>query len=399
MELFLKIMLIVHITCGFTSLITGGIAMIVKKGGRVHKKAGKIFFYAMLGVSFSAVTIASLKWNTFLLTIGIFAFFQNYSGYRSIKNKSLKPSRLDWVVLAVATVNGLLMIYSMHIVLMVFGGISTSLAIGDFRIFLLTMRNKEIKKQQWLLRHIGYMIGAYIATFTAFLVVNIKHFEPAWLPWLAPTVLFVPVIIYWSGKVSKKTKPPAIKQASLLLFILLGINTAYSQPYMQGKTRHRFAQLNLGADVCMFPGDGSQSYLADGSKFQLANQTETRLIIGGTHFWGHADFFVAFKVAGFGKSGFGTSVETGGKYFPWRIEDKKLRPYIGLSWLPTSYQQGDGVFQLRNKYPLTAGLVYNRGHHLIELGTAYIYNNKQDYYISPPLEVPVNPAFQDKPCL
>jgi hypothetical protein len=39
------------------------------------------------------------------------------------------------------------------------------------------------------------MVPAYIATVTAFLVVNVSYECPVVI-WLAPTVLFVPVIIY-----------------------------------------------------------------------------------------------------------------------------------------------------------------------------------------------------------
>jgi hypothetical protein len=43
------------------------------------------------------------------------------------------------------------------------------------------------------------MIGAYIASITAFLVVNID-FVPGAILWLLPTFLMVPLIIVWSNK-------------------------------------------------------------------------------------------------------------------------------------------------------------------------------------------------------
>lgn len=175
----------------------------------------------------------------------------------------------------------------------------------------------------------------------------------------------------------------------LLLFItiqFLGF-TSPAQPYVEGgKTRHRFAQLSLGLDSRLFSGYGSQSSFSNTSgqieKFKLKNHAETRLIIGGTHFWGHADFYIAIPVASFGKSGFFTSVETGAKYFPWRIERNKIRPYIGSAWLPTLFQQGQGVTLIRFKYPITTGFVFNYKNHLIELGAGYNYDNKENYYIT-----------------
>ena len=48
------------------------------------------------------------------------------------------------------------------------------------------------------------MMGAYIGAITAFLVVNIHDFEPAWLIWLLPTFILVPLMRFWTWKYAKK---------------------------------------------------------------------------------------------------------------------------------------------------------------------------------------------------
>ncbi len=204
MELLLKLMLVLHIASGFLSLLTGLVALVVKKGGRTHRLSGKVFFYGMCGVAFSGLVLGWAKANYFLFMIAIFSFFMNYSGYRSTLNKSLKPNIPDWAILCIGLVNSLFMLYSANIVLMVFGGIGAALALGDIRIFVLTLRGKDIGRLQWLFRHIGMMVGAYIATVTAFVVVNVHDVRPVWLPWLLPTVLLVPVIIYYNIKYRRK---------------------------------------------------------------------------------------------------------------------------------------------------------------------------------------------------
>lgn len=194
---------------------------------------------------------------------------------------------------------------------------------------------------------------------------------------------------------------------ALLLCLLLPVFTT-AQPYIKAKTRHRFAQLNLGVDFCHFSGAGTQTYYYDKTgnldKDVLGSKNELRFIIGGTHFWGHADFFVAFKLLQATDQPFGSSVETGGKYFPWRIEHGKLRPYIGVSWLPVSFSQNRtfapqdekrGPVQIRNQYPLTAGIVFNYKAHMIDIGAAYMYDNKSSYYIDRTTLAPVTmPAFR-----
>jgi len=212
-ENMFNIILIIHIGSGFTALLCGLFAIVAKKGKPMHRNAGKIFFIAMIVVAVSAIFMSVAHRSMFLFTIGIFAFFQDYFGYRAIKNKSMKPSAFDWVVLVLAAVNSIVMISTFQIVLMVFGGISASLAYGVFRTFLLTSKDKEIPKKSWLAMHIGMMLGAYIATSTAFLVVNIKSFQPSWLPWLIPTILGVPLIFYFTNKFTGKKPRPVFTRS------------------------------------------------------------------------------------------------------------------------------------------------------------------------------------------
>jgi len=178
-----------------------------------------------------------------------------------------------------------------------------------------------------------------------------------------------------------------MKSIILLSVILCFQLDIHAQTYVEGgKTRHRFAQLNLGLDYRFFSGASTQAYQLDMNNtlepFKINNLHETRIIIGGTHFWGHADFFIAIPVAYFGQSNFKTHVETGLKLFPWRIEDKKIRPYFGASWLPSSYQQEKGASQWQSRFPLTGGLVFNYKNQLLDFGFGAIPRNSFNYYIS-----------------
>lgn len=205
MDLFYKTALFIHVLFGASALISGAIAIIAQKGKNYHNKSGLIFFYSMMLVCISAISISIFKYNTFLLHIGIFSFFMVFSGYRSIKNKSLKPIWIDWAVLAIAVLNSIFMIASMQIVLVVFGFIGASLSFSDIKIFTDILKEKPILKNQWVLRHISMMMGGYISTFTAFVVVNITLENYAWIPWLLPTIIGTPIISYYTRKYSLKT--------------------------------------------------------------------------------------------------------------------------------------------------------------------------------------------------
>ncbi len=200
MEKFSSIALIFHVISGFSALLFGLIAIVTKKGKKTHKKTGLIFFYSMLVVSISGLLVSLIRDNQFLFFISIFTFFMNYFGYRSIVNKNLTYNKLDYFVLIISALNTILMIYTLNIILLVFGGISLSLVINEIRIIFRIRKNEQLPKLTWLRRHIGMMIGTYIATSTAFLIVNVNDFEPAWIPWLAPTFILSPLIFYFSKK-------------------------------------------------------------------------------------------------------------------------------------------------------------------------------------------------------
>ncbi len=185
-----------------------------------------------------------------------------------------------------------------------------------------------------------------------------------------------------------------MKTLTALFFILFATSVS-AQVYIDGgKTRHRFAQMTIGMDTKISLGSNAHSYRINENneivKFDLDNQYSSRIIIGGTHFWGHADFYIAIPIASWNTSGFSEGVETGFHYFPWQIKNKKVRPFIGTAFLRNIYKQGEGADLASYKYPLTGGFVYNRGNHLFEIGAGYNFDNKDNYYISTTQRTPLN---------
>lgn len=203
METFIDALRWLHITAGFIALLTGGYNLVARKGGKRHVLVGRVFYGSMLTVAYTAIGISVSTGNTFLLCVGLFAFFMNHSGFRSARNRSLKPDLIDWLILGTGLANGAFMLWTGDLILMVFGGISTFLALLDVRTFIQVLRKQPIPKMQWLTRHIGMMVGTYIATFTAFLVVNIDLPGYGWIVWLSPTIVLTPLIVFWTRKYRK----------------------------------------------------------------------------------------------------------------------------------------------------------------------------------------------------
>lgn len=200
----MSIPLALHILSGFTALFAGSLIHLLKKGTATHRKLGKLFYYAMVTTGLSALWLALMRNSEFLFCIGIFALYQTLSGKRAVDNKSLKPAWFDVALSIAALLNGIYMIATTNVVLMVFGAMCVLLALQDGGLYYKLNRGMELPPNAWLKKHIGMMMGSYIATFTAFLVVNINDFEPAWVLWLSPTFVFVPVMGIYQKRYLRK---------------------------------------------------------------------------------------------------------------------------------------------------------------------------------------------------
>lgn len=195
-----KLLLYGHIAAGMLALLTGLMALLARKFGKLHPRMGRIYLLAVSIVVVTAVSMSLLKWNLFLLTIGLFTAYQLYAGKRSLVNKSLHPNQRDWLFWSMGLLNGLIMVTQLQLVLMVFGGIQLLLVANDGFLFIKKMRGKNLPATAWLQRHLGNMLGTFIAVITAALVVNGNG---SWQLWLFPTVILVPLIIYWNLKVNQ----------------------------------------------------------------------------------------------------------------------------------------------------------------------------------------------------
>lgn len=217
MEKLFTILLILHIAGGIVGLLSGSINLIMKKGGKRHRLVGKIFVAGMMTAGISALGLSAIHPNYFLFMVGIFTIYMVGTGsryiYLKLLGKDQKPKFIDWILTIAMALSGLLLfgigvlliLRSKYfgIVLIVFGFLGLRFVKDDLKNF----KGQSRFKNYWLLAHIGRMTGGYIASLTAFLVVNAKYSPiefPAIFLWLLPTLILVPFIIKWSRKFAVK---------------------------------------------------------------------------------------------------------------------------------------------------------------------------------------------------
>lgn len=208
MSLF-TILLYFHIFLGSLALISGFIAAIMTKGSMKHKLAGATFHNSMLMSIVISLIIACFPdhQNPFLFSIGIFSSYSIILGKRCLK--SIKPDydiRIDRYLAILFFLVGITMIiYGLYIqnderfVLIVFGIIAIIFSIIDYRN-LKTLENYQLNR---IKTHISKITGGYIASVTAFVVVN--QFFPGLWAWFMPGILGSIYATYYRLKVEKKS--------------------------------------------------------------------------------------------------------------------------------------------------------------------------------------------------
>jgi len=73
------------------------------------------------------------------------------------------------------------------------------LAAMDIRRYL----KPPLNKRAWMFEHMTRFLAAYVATVTAFSVVNFQFLPYLWR-WLWPTFIGVPLILIWQGYYKRK---------------------------------------------------------------------------------------------------------------------------------------------------------------------------------------------------
>ena len=207
MEDAIQIMIYIHAFFGGMGLITGIGSIIVKKGSSLHKKMGTLFSIGMITSSLISMPISWMPnhENLFLFLIGLFTIYLVLAGNRALTFKT--KEKADWIdkmisgsmlffssIMVVIGIYGVLNNISFSILHLFFGGFGLLLTIKDFRFF----RNSRKTKNAWLISHVGKMIGALIASITAFIIAGLGIGNL--IAWTLPTIIGTFYIVFWKNK-------------------------------------------------------------------------------------------------------------------------------------------------------------------------------------------------------
>src|SRR2546427_1359945 len=148
--------------------------MLTAKGGRTHRRWGKVYFWAMAAVALTAVVLAVWRPVVFLALLAVFSFYSAFSGYRSLFRKRPREgahaSALDWAAAIVTSAASATLAVlgvlkpgpaweRVGIVPVIFGGVGMVLSGLD----LLKFARPPADRNQWWVDHMAGVVRFLIA--------------------------------------------------------------------------------------------------------------------------------------------------------------------------------------------------------------------------------------------
>ena len=210
------IILVIHIAAGSVALLTAFVALVTAKGGVIHIRAGRVYAICMTLIFLTAIPLAILGASIFLLLIAVFSFYLVFAGWRFARNRSRRPQPVDWIAAAIMGLTGVGMwgyaaVLALSgagnwVTLVAFGFIAVALSVADGLFFNQGRPGKRRPAPHLRIqRHLTNMMAGTISTITAVMVVNVSM-NPVWVPWLLPTIVITPLIIWWNVRTALQAR-------------------------------------------------------------------------------------------------------------------------------------------------------------------------------------------------
>src|ERR1700751_4388626 len=100
--------LLVHICAGTVGLLSGTVALSLRKGSLRHALAGKVFVASMLTMAIGAVYLAIVRHQPNNIGGGILTFYLIGTAWLTARRRDGETSHVDWVALLIPLALGIL---------------------------------------------------------------------------------------------------------------------------------------------------------------------------------------------------------------------------------------------------------------------------------------------------
>lgn len=225
-EWFHEVFRYTHAWVGIAALLLFWVPALTRKGGKVHRTAGRTYVYFMLVVTVTGVLL-SLRFlvqgrmvaGVFLGYLGVITFTALWTGWRVLGAKRSPDDYITPVYRILAWLNlgaglvvlGLGVTYQVWLFVL-FSPIGILAGISSLQF----MKRPPTDRWYWLYEHFGGMIGSGIAAHVAFLAFGSRRMFPDWplnglgiLPWITPVVVGILATIWLNRHYRAKANPLA----------------------------------------------------------------------------------------------------------------------------------------------------------------------------------------------
>jgi uncharacterized membrane protein len=233
---------VVHILSGVVAMVSGVLALCVRKGGRIHRASGDVFVVSMLVMAISAGILGAVRpGQTINIFIAGLTLYLVATAWLTAKRREKLAGAPEIIALVVSLllcapfalidfqiVTGVTVFKSAFkiegpilIALWVFSAIMATAAIGDLRVVL----SRGVSGIPRIARDLWRMCFALALTFGSAFTNGFARLLPG--PYHVPTVFFLPqllmllVLVYWAVRVrfpgwagppgkTRSPRPPAV---------------------------------------------------------------------------------------------------------------------------------------------------------------------------------------------
>ena len=172
--------LIVHICAGVIGVLSGSTALVVRKGSRLHRRAGVVFVMSMMSMAAAGAYVALTKSQPTNVIAGTFTFYLVATAWLTVTRKEKETGGLEWglVLLGLAAGTSSLILGRQaaqsttgvetgdSVLLYIFGAVALLSAAGDIRMLI----RGGVAGAQRLVRHLWRMcVALFIAAGSFFL--------------------------------------------------------------------------------------------------------------------------------------------------------------------------------------------------------------------------------------
>jgi uncharacterized membrane protein len=196
----------VHVTAGTLSLVSGGIAMLARKGETIHRLAGNAFFVAMLAMTTSAFVVAVVRDQPYNISASTLTFYLILTSWVAATRKDGEIGRFETVALiggvavAASAARFALLGGDLVPVHYLFGAFAAIGALLDLSVVL----RGGISGRQRVARHLWRMSLALLIATLAYFIGQPK-FVPAILREtqlnLVPVIAVLVLLLFWLVRV------------------------------------------------------------------------------------------------------------------------------------------------------------------------------------------------------